>query len=755
MANNLIYGLFKRRLWLDLETRNTIDINTPTYVETAEILLFIWAIGDGDVQVWDSYHDPQMPARLLDALTDPDTVVTHFNGRSFDMRVIRHALSIDVEPERQDDIKETALRYNLPASLAKLGAAVGVAEDDAKDKRGAFWIDMFCIPLADKLLKPGSRYPENAPVSKYVLTMYAAETGKTWCDPDDFPIEYAYFKRYGKQDVHTMRVIYNSLPKWNDTYRELMQCAVNHRINERGLRIDMVLAERMTGFVKKSVDKVTRKIMLMTSGVSPRSHKKYKAWLQQQMPGVVVKGTGKPEIEMLRKEHTLPDIVEKVFALQAQATSNSLKKFPKALELAHPKDHRVRFPINIRGAGTTGRYGAAGGLQVHNFPRPTVAPDEIKTFLDDVLLRQIYRETLLAAAPSLLRPMIIPSEGCRFRNADLSSIEGRMMAWQSGFTQQVEDYANGVNAYFSNGPIFGYTYDEIKAYKKSHIPDEYNIYMLCKVMELALIYQGGVSALCGMGAIYGLNMPQLADMLLRKQLVTAAHLFSAKKALAYIRLTKKGRASVASTKLQDLQWMALDAAKRAWRERHGPVVAFWDIIQRNMLAAFANPGRSFDFGYQNRISMCYLADIGWFGIKLASGRVLSYYGARLGGASEAGYDEDDEDIEEEKDERLVLLYHTFDKNGMVSKRPKVAHAGMLANNITQGNAASLLDDILYDMDYEKWNPVFHVHDQAISDLPITDPRTPEDLENLLCRERDWCPGLPLGAEGEYLDRFAK
>lgn len=759
---DLIYGQFKHRLWYDLETRNTVDINTPTYTDTAEILLFLWAIDDGPVYCWDVYNDPDMPPVLEDAMLSEDYVKTHFNGRYFDSRVVASYLGIECVPEHQDDIKETAMRYNLPQSLAKLGAAVGLAEDEAKDKEGAFWIDLFCIPLADKLLKPGSKYPPDFPIPKWVLEQYVAVTGNLFAMPEDFPIEWAKFKRYGKRDVSAMRAIFYRLPKWNDTAKELQICAVNHRINQRGIRVDVKLARIMTKFCREATDKVTKKIQLLTDGISPRSHKKYNLWLQQEIPALASvfarEGTGGPVIERIRKEQEdlIPEHVARVFDLQSQATSSSLGKFPKALELAHPADDRVRFYINVRGAGTTGRYGAAGGLQVHNFPRPSVKKTVIDQKLREVFALN-FAPDLLQVAPSLLRPMLIPSEGNIFRNADLSSIEGRVMAWQSDFEEQVNDYATGVNAYFKNGPLFGLTYEEVAAYKKSENPDEYNLYMLCKVLELALIYQGGCSAICSMGAIYGLNMPALADLLLERQLVSAEKLYQAKKALAFIRLTKKGRASVAATRLSDLQWMALDAAKRAWRDRHAPVVTFWNTIQRNLIAAFENPQTEYYFGRDNMLSMCYLDDIGWFGIRLPSGRVLSYYDAKIGGASEAGYDEEDdeESEEEDKDERPVLLYRTFNKQGVPSKKYKAAHAGKVANNITQGTAASLLDEILIDMEYEDWRPVFHVHDQGIADLPKTDPRTPQDLEALLCRPRDWCPGLPLGAEGEYLERFAK
>ena len=42
----------KPKLWADLETRNVLDINNALYNATAEVIMFIYAFGDGPVKVW-------------------------------------------------------------------------------------------------------------------------------------------------------------------------------------------------------------------------------------------------------------------------------------------------------------------------------------------------------------------------------------------------------------------------------------------------------------------------------------------------------------------------------------------------------------------------------------------------------------------------------------------------------------------------------------------------------------------------------
>lgn len=745
------------RLKLDLETYNDIDINDPRYHDTAEIILFIYGFGDEPAKCWDVTSGASMPRTLRAALelaTQGKSTVYHFNGRPFDMRIIRNVYNLRVPEINQVDIREVAIRYGFPGSLAKLTAAVGLSEDEAKDKRGGYLIDLFCQPLANiKAIKKEAPYD-------LAFIKNLREAGKVRCMPADAPELWQEFIEYGCSDVDSMWAAYKRLPDWNNTDKEQLLCAINHRINERGIRVDVDYARRMAELVAEGKQATADAVMSFTDGIKVTSRAKFLAWLKKQMPDRDIINTKKDTIERLHKEGDLPPVVEKVFELYGQSSSSSTAKYQKMVDTAHPSNNHLSWYIDIRGAYTTGRYGARGGVQVHNFPRPKILPWVIESQREAVMAGAVPHN-LLKHAPCMLRQSLVPDPGHVFVNADLSAIEGRTMAWGSGFTEQVSDYANGVNAYFANGPMFGVTYDQMKVFKDSQDPVEYGMYMLGKVSELSMLYYGGVTALVGMGRNYGMNMAKIADMLYAEGLIPEQKMYEAEKCWNFVRLTARGRNAVDATRLTRQQWKVLDAVKRLWRDRHQPVVSFWYEIQRSLLHAWLNPDTPVDFGFEGRFSMQFMGD--WFGIRLPSGRILSYFGASVGGAEKAERmmdpdwkPEDEEEMEDDPTDRPVLLYHAFDSSGLLNRKPQIAHSGVIANNINQGFAASILDEGLIRADAEGWNPVIHIHDQILTQVRIDDEeRTPKALEDLMCRPNDFAPGLPLKAQGERIWRFAK
>ena len=745
------------RIKLDLETYNDIDINNPKYHDTAEIMLFIYGFGDEPAKVWDCTTGAAMPRALRAALelaAQGKATIFHFNGRPFDMRIIRNVYGYRVPEINQVDIREVAIRYGFPGSLAKLTAAVGLGEDEAKDKRGGYLIDLFCQPLENiKAIKKEAPYDLN-----FIKGLRAA--GKSRCMPADAPELWQEFIEYGCTDVDSMWAAYKKMPDWNNTDKEQLLCAINHRINESGIRVDVEYARRMAELVAEGKQGTADAVMSYTGGIKVTSRAKFLAWLQEKMPDRDIINTKKDTIERLQKEGDLPPVVEKVFELYGQSSSSSTAKYQRMVETAHPSNNHLSWYIDIRGAYTTGRYGARGGVQVHNFPRPKILPWVIESQRLNVMEGR-KPKNLLRHAPCMLRQALVPDPGHIFVNADLSAIEGRTMAWGSGFEQQVNDYATGVNAYFANGPMFGVTYEDMAKFKKSQDPVEYGMYMLGKVSELSMLYYGGVTALVGMGRNYGMNMAKIADMLYAEGLIPEQKMYEAEKCWNFVRLTARGRAAVDATRLTKHQWKVLDAVKRLWRDRHQPIVSFWYEIQRSLLQAWLNPETPVDFGFEGRFSMQFMGD--WFGIRLPSGRVLSYFGASVGGAEKAErmMDPDwtpeiESDMEDDPTDRPVLLYHAFDSSGLLSRKAQIAHSGVIANNINQGTAASVLDEGLIRADAEGWNPVLHIHDQIVGHVRIGDQeRTPRALEELMCRPIDWAPGLPLAAEGETLTRFAK
>lgn len=754
----------KKAIWCDLETRNVLDINNALYTATAEVIMFIYAFGDGPVQVWEPLTDV-LPDDLWHALNYPGEHHWYWmNGRKFDTEVLRYAEMTDITPEMQTDVGEVATCYGYPAGLGKLCKALGMGEDEAKDKRGKALIDFFCKPIH---LITKRNMKKDAPYTWEDVQRaqeYSAAQGEEFAEGDDWPELWDMFVAYGKSDVSSMRTAHGLLPDFNETEKEFLLRALNHRMNAEGIRIDVPFVQRMAFLVPLAKEETHGTVKQLTGGVKATQFAKFKAWLEMRLPGRHIPGADKDTVERLLKEGDLPEDVKTVLTICNRTKSTSIAKFGVMDAQAHPRTQRLYWYIGMRKANATGRYGAIGGVQLHNFPRPNIRPWLINAMITAVMSGR-KPDNLLKNAPSMLRASLVPDEGDIFTNCDLSSIEGRTLCTLAGFTEQIEDYRHGVNAYFANGPMFGITYDQCKVFKESADPDEYNQYMLCKVSELSMLYMGGVSALVGMGRNYGMNMANVAQMVIDRNLMSDELINQGIRCYNFIRLTARGRRSIDACRLTFEQWVALDAVKRAWRERHSGITRFWADIQRGMLMAWNNPGERFTIGLNGCVGMMF--DNNMFGIQLPSGRVLTYLDGRIGGMSEAHKKTNDElekmtdeelvaYDEDSADDRPVLLHTGFDSNGNPYNKPQVAHAGVVCNNINQGTAASVLDECIIAAWSEGWKVRLHIHDQLLTSNPIGDPRfSPANLEALMSREISWLPELPMAAKGEYLERFAK
>ncbi len=178
-------------LFCDLETYSETPLKSGVhrYAETAEILLFSYAIDDGLVQVWDLTLDPTWPRDLCAHLAEP-TVEIVFHKVGFDRTILRHALPLGVLPiERFHCTHDRALAHSLPGGLEKLCDILGVAQDKKKLKTGKQLIHLFCKPR-----------PKNQKLRRATRETH--------------PNEWAQFVEYARFDIEAMREVYKKLPRW-------------------------------------------------------------------------------------------------------------------------------------------------------------------------------------------------------------------------------------------------------------------------------------------------------------------------------------------------------------------------------------------------------------------------------------------------------------------------------------------------------------------------------------------------------------
>ncbi len=357
--------------------------------------------------------------------------------------------------------------------------------------------------------------------------------------------------------------------------------------------------------------------------------------------------------------------------------------------------------------------------QPQNLPRPT-----LKQWVIDLgipALKEGWSD--IVAEPnelmsSCLRSVICAPKGEHLVVADLSNIEGRVLAWLAGEKWKLDafrlaDEGKGQDLYkLTYGRTFGVNPAEVTKQQRQ----------IGKVEELALGYRGGVGAFLTFATAYGVDLDELAQHV---RGAIADELWREAEA-AYPWFVEKK----ATHGLSQETFIALDAIKRGWRQSHSAISAFWLKLEEGCVRALA--------GETVKIGRLVLDRRGvWLRIRLPSGRYLCYPRA--------------EDIRETKDMGVISFYGV----DQISRKWKriTTHGGKLAENVTQAVALDVLAEALLRAENEGLRVVLSVHDEIIAEAPLE--KTEKDLVRVMTTTPTWGAGLPLNAAGFTADRYRK
>ncbi|MEG5873532.1 DNA polymerase [Enterobacter ludwigii] len=693
-------------LWGDLETYCEIPINNGThaYAEGVEVMLFAWAIGDEPVSVWDLTAGEPIPSRLRKAIADPDTLL-YFHNSHFDRTVLRHAMP-ELAPDvtRWRDTMVQALAHSLPGALGALCEVLGVPQDKAKDKEGKALIQLFCKPR-----------PKNSKLRR--------ATSKT------HPEEWRRFLAYAGLDIEAMREVYKRLPKWNYQGTELAFWHRDQQINDRGVCMDVQLAQAAIEAVDQEQKRLAKRTQVMTEGeVQAATQRDALIKHIVESYGVELPDMQRSTLERRMADPDLPSAVKELLAIRLQASTTSTSKY-KSLMKGVSSDGRLRGTLQFCGASRTGRW--AGRLfQPQNLPRPSLEQEQIDEGIEALKAgcADLLFDNIMELTSSALRGCIMAPAGKKLVVSDLSNIEGRKLAWLAGEQWKLDAFRDYDTLILDQdgAPIWDAAAKDFKRrgpdlYKLAYArafnisPDDVDKYQrqIGKVMELGLGFGGGVAAFLTFALVYGLDLDELANAALPN--IPRDVIREAK---SWYDESVKRKSTYG---LSERVFIACDSLKRLWRRAHPATCDFWYELERTVRAAIATPQKTLYCGY-----LKVRRDGAWLRIQLPSGRALCYPSPSI--------------------EKGNITYQGVNSYSRKWQRLKT-YGGKLVENVTQAAARDVLAGNMPLIEDAGYSIVLTVHDEVITEAPDTDDFNDKALSALLSTNPEWAPDIPLNAGG--------
>lgn len=666
-------------LSIDLETYSTVSIGAAgsyRYIldPSFEILLFAYSLDGMPVEVIDVASGQVIPLWLKNALKNP-LYIKHAYNAAFEWFALSKYLGW-LPPDQWRDTMLHALYCGYPASLDAAGRAMGLPEDKKKLTTGKALIRYFCVPC-----KPSN-----------------ANGNRTRNLPRHDPAKWALFKEYNGQDVVTEMEIDHRLSAFPVPAFVQKQWETDLMMNARGVAADM---EMVSGAL---VIGATVKSQLMAearqlSGLdNPNSIKQLARWLTEatDSDAEITSVTKETVATMLKQPQ--PANVQRMLEIRQELGKTSTKKYD-ALETCIADDGRVRGLLQFYGANRTGRW--AGRLvQVQNLPRTYTHPlPPARQLVKDRNidgLRLMYG-SINDTLSQLIRTAFVATTGNVLIDADFSAIEARVISWLAGQEWRLEVFR-------THGKIY-----EASASQMFHVPiekikkgnPEYALRQRGKVAELALGYQGGVSAMRRMDT--GHNLDDLSD----------------------------------------------DEVKGIvdrWRETNSMIRDLWNIVDSAAVTVITNGGaqtirsETTDAVITLACELDVITGTRYMTILLPSGRKLYYPSPEIGvnrwGNPSVSY---------------------MGQNQTTKQWERVeTYGGKLVENIVQAIARDCLAIAIENLEAQGLHVVFHIHDEVVIDTPAwADEDTMLDtVTKIMTKPIPWAQMLPINADG-WVDKYFK
>ena len=656
-------------LYVDIETYSATNLKKAgvyAYTEDPEfqIMMAGYALDEDPVEVLVGDDVRDLLASIQHAQLEKVAHNAQFERVCFSAALGMSPLRY-LDPAEWTDTMALAGEWGYPQSLDGLARALGTP---TKADQGKALVTFFCKPYRGKRRRP-----------------------------EDHPEKWAQFVEYCRQDVVALREVRKALLDFPANERAVWEA--DQRINDRGIRLDMVMATAAERAADDNTARHKREFIELTGVENPASQPQVLGWFQAnglKSMRDITKETVAAKLAKAREvDGPKARTLERALELRQELALTASSKYTAA-RLGVSSDGRLRGQFKFFGAHT-GRW-SGRGVQLQNLPSRGMKELVCKlrdTELDDALralglpvsgsteekqhrVAQLRVDAAIAdlklgngASPQALKELVRPLFYLDGVVVDYSAIEARVIAWLAGEEWALEAFAAGRDIYVETAQRM--TLAMAASGREPFTRDE------GKVAVLALGYQGAINSLRNMGA--------------------------------------KGT---------DEELLVL---VRQWRQTNARIVQLWQLLQE----AFAYGGQAGRLYVEKRGADRHL--------RLPSGRAIVYHDVRV-------------ERYVQVDKKTKEKTH---KTGLRFSDPRLGGAragtygGRLAENATQAVARDLLAAALVRLDRAGLHVVGHVHDEIL----VENTKDEQLVREIMCASPRWAAGLPVDGDGFQTARYRK
>lgn len=350
---------------------------------------------------------------------------------------------------------------------------------------------------------------------------------------------------------------------------------------------------------------------------------------------------------------------------------------------------------------------------------------------------EFFFADVMGLLSNCIRGSFIAPPGRKLVVADLSNIEGRVVAWladEGWKTQAFRDFdtlaldeqgntiPDGKGGYERVGQDLYHV-----AYGKSFGVDPRKVTKqqrtLGKVLELACGFGGGVGAFFAFATAFNIDLDEMAD-----NAIGAIPMETLKDSEGFMHWAEKK--GLPKYNLTDKAYIVCNSFKILWRQAHPAVSSYWKELGEAFAAAILSPGEVI---VARKLKLQFVK--GWVRIRLSDGSYLCYPQAKI----------------EESGDLSFMGINQFSK-----KWCRITTNGAkLFENVVQATARNVFVSSYAPSEAAGYEIVMRIHDEIVSEVPDSDEFTVEGLSAIMSTVPPWATGLPLAAAGYSATRYRK